>query len=202
MLEKYYDNIDNLQNLNENSIKAKLSIYKQNNIELDKTYICEDLINFILVSIFEILSNKYKIHKCINCGKLFINNKKDTNTKYCNYISPHDKSKTCFKYRKTTKYQDIRKNNEIYNMHNKIYDLLNKRRSRLMNKSIAENPYKDDKLVIKCQANLESFKSWYDEKTKEYENNSLSKEQFLIMLNEKHQKYKEEKYGNTRNNKK
>ena len=79
-------------------LKTKLSIFKKNKNEIiiEKTYVCDDLVMFILVSLYEILSNKYKIHKCINCGKIFINNKKDTNTRYCNYISPQDKKKTCF----------------------------------------------------------------------------------------------------------
>ena len=201
----YFNKENNLEKVCEENLKTKLSIFKKNKNEIiiEKTYVCDDLVMFILVSLYEILSNKYKIHKCINCGKIFINNKKDTNTRYCNYISPQDKKKTCFKYRQNATYQEVKKSNKIYFIHGKIYDLLKKRRDRAESKSKENNLYKDDIVVKECQKNLDNFNCWYRKKTKEYKNRNLTEEQFIKLLEEQYKKYKEErKNGSTRNNKK
>lgn len=205
----YYNDKDILEKINRKNIKTKLSAFSANkkSINVDKTYVCENIVMFILVSLFEIMNNNKnrsnKIHECINCGRLFINNSNDKNTKYCNYISPQNKRKTCFKYRETTKFQEIRKQNPIYHTHNKIYDFLNKRRKRAEEASNKENPYETDELVKKCQTDLDNFKYWYDKKTKEYKNGNLTKGQFIELLKEQGNKYKEEKKnGSSRTNKK
>ena len=200
----YYSDIDISSGLNKKNIKTRLFAFEKNvnKISIDKTYICNSIIMFILVSLFEILNNGYKINKCINCGNLFINNGIDTNTQYCNYISPQNKNKSCFKYRKTASFQEIRKNNEIYNIHNSIYNLLNKRRKRAEEKSNEDLSYMNDKLVKECQEALDNFRDWYFEKTKEYKNRNLTKEQFINLLEEQYIKYREKKNnGSTRNNK-
>lgn len=207
--DNYYNDTDISEKTNKKNIKTKLSAFNKNKkkIKVNKTYICKDIVVFILVSLLEVINNNKndsnKIHKCINCGKLFINNSNDKNTKYCNYISPQNNKKTCFQYRKTTKPSEIRKDNPIYFTHNKIYDFLNKRRKRAEQASIDQNPYETDELVKKCQNDLNNFKYWYDTKTKEYEDGSLKEEEFIELLFEQENKYKEEKKnGGSRTNKK
>lgn len=198
----YYNNEDISKEIN---IKTKLSTFDKNkkNINIDKTYVCKNVVMLILVSLFEVMRINNKIHKCINCGKIFINNSIDKNTRYCNYISPQNKGKTCFQYRKNATYQEVRKNDEIKKIHNDIYNFLNKRRKRVEEKSTVLNPYKNDERVKECQRDLENFKHWYEEKTREYKNGNLTREQFIELLKEQDKKYKEErKNGSTRNNKK
>lgn len=190
----YYEDNFKEANLKKSLLKLEKN---QTNIVVDKTYICKDIITFILVSLLEIIKYKGTIHKCINCNSLFIHNsantKVKTNAKYCNYISPQDKKKICSQYRKEATYQEIRKSNDIYNLHSKISDMLSKRKSRAEINSIEEDVYENDDVFKSCQDDLISFQDWYKEKTKEYKNNLLTEEQFILLLREKHKRLMEEK---------
>ncbi len=198
--DNYYTNINLSQGINKKNIKTKLSIFENNkkNININKTYICDGIVMFILISLFEIINSNTKIHKCINCGKIFINNSKNTNTRYCNYLSPQDKNKTCFNYRKSVKFQEVRKHDKIFKIHNDIFGLLDKRVERAKDKALED----DDILVKECEDILYDFNLWYKKTFKEYKNGNLSKEQFVKLLEELHAKYKEEKHGCSGNRKK
>ena len=106
---KYYTDSDIKNGMNLKNIQSKLETFQKNKrqIIVDKTYTCKDLITFILVSLLEMIDNKIQVHRCINCGRIFIANNSQTNCNkyYCNYISPQNAKKTCFNYRQNIRIQ-------------------------------------------------------------------------------------------------
>lgn len=186
--------IDLISNPNKELLKQNLSIYYKNRekIKIDKEYIFNDEITFILFLIQEIINSGTKIRKCINCNRLFINNNKTTNSRYCDYTSPQDKNKSCFKYRSTASYSEVRKNTPIFALHSTIADLLKKRKERAMFNSYKDYPQMEDENVIQCNNSIKEFNKWYKSNMKKYKADDLTDEEFIKLLKEKHNMYKEE----------
>ena len=83
-------------------------------------YLLEGFHSYKLFEVYNIIEKEIKIKTCKNCGKYFIiENRSDT--KYCDRISPEDKTKTCKEYGGIRKYQDNLKTNEAMGLARKIY---------------------------------------------------------------------------------
>lgn len=129
-VSNYYTKTDNVNLDMENKLKLMLNNIK--NIEVTKDYICTDIIDLIVVSIFEVFSHGFFIRKCRNCYKYFLN--KNSN-KYCPYASYQNSHKSCYDYCTNASYIEKRKTNPIRNKYNKISNMLRNRYEYYGNRS-------------------------------------------------------------------
>ena len=188
----YYMDINDISNIETNE-KLNLMLNNVKHIKINKTYICNGVIDLIIVSIFEIFAQGYSIKRCRNCHKYFFN--KNSN-KYCPYSSLQKHDKSCYEYCTNTSYLEKRENDPIRKEYNKISNML---RSRYRYYE------KDSDREI-----LSNFGDNYRSKMEDLNNGLISKEDVIEFLNmskmnftEQYKKHKEErKNGSTRTNKK
>lgn len=184
----YYMNIDDISNIGTNE-KLALILNNIEHITLNKTYLCNGVIDLIIISIYEMFSKGYSIKRCRNCHKYFFN--KNSN-KYCSYSSPQKSNKSCYEYCTNTSYVQKRENDPIRKEYNKISNMLRSRYRYYENDS--------DRQI------LSDFGDNYHSKIKELNNGLISKEDVIEFLNISKINFKEQykrrnKYGSTRNNK-
>lgn len=86
-------------------------------IQLYKDYLCKNIIDLIISSIFEIFQKGYKIKRCRICNRYFYNK---SNNKYCSYSCPQDTSKSCYEYSSSTSSIEKRKNDIIQSKYTSI----------------------------------------------------------------------------------
>ncbi len=183
-------NISNETELNE---KLKFMLDNIENIEIQRSYECHDIVDLIIISIFEIFSKEYSIKKCRNCHKYFFNR---NSNKYCSYTSPQNSKKTCYEYCNDISYVKKRKENPIRKKYTEISNML---RSRCR--------YHDRESDWEV---LRNFGDDYQIKMQDLNNGKISKEDVLNFLdsskiqfeNEYKKKKEERKNGSSRNNKK
>lgn len=185
----YYNKSDTTNNLKSNE-RLDLIFNNVQNIKINKSYICNGIIDLIVASIFEIFSKGYFIKRCKNCHKYFFN--KNSN-KYCSYASPQEPNKSCYDYCANVSYVQKRDNDPIKKKYNTISNML---RSRY-NYHHRQSDYDI----------LSDFSNDYRIKTENLNKGIISKEDVIEFLNSSEQTFKKQykggrKNGSSRNNKK
>lgn len=167
----------------------------------NKDYLCNDLLDLVIVSLYEIFSKGYKIKKCRNCDKFFIS---ENSSIFCNYTCPKNKSLSCFNYSRNTDYVSKRKNDPVQNTYTKICNLLRKR----FYDARDANPCNEE-LKKASEKILDDFKDDYTLNQKiKYTSGKITKDELLNYLEEQYNYFKNNplkggsKNGSQRTNKK
>lgn len=152
-------------------------------VTINKDYLCNNLLDLVIVSLYEIFSKGYKIKKCRICGKFFINKKSSI---LCSYTCPKNKNLSCFDYSRKTNYVSKRKNDPIQSTYTKTCNLLRKRYydARDSNSSNKELQNAYEKI-------LNDFKDDYTlNKKRKYRNGEITEDELLDYLKEKYNYFK------------
>lgn len=177
----YYKDNDKISNIEINE-KLKLMLENVKQITFNKTYYCNNIIDLIIISIYEIFDKGYCIKRCKNCHKYFFN--KNSN-KYCSYSSLQETSKSCYEYCTNISYLQKRENDPIRKKYNKISNML-RSRYRYYGKDC-------DRQI------LYDFGDSYCIKIKELNNGLISKEEVMNFLNSSESNFKDQ-YKRRKNN--
>ena len=158
------NNKKDLYKANEDEYYSKLNNYTVNMIQ---EYSINSVVDFISVSLIQILQNNIKICRCENCDKLFISVNK-SNEKYCTY-NFKDK-KTC----RDLSYSIYLQKNELSSILRKKYRTENARKNRNKHIPRIENKFqewyaeaKNQKILCENgKITIEDFKEWFENNKK------------------------------------
>lgn len=179
----YYNDTIEISDL---SFDEKLEIMKKNvnDIILYKDYLCKNIIDLLIVSLYEIFSKNYTISKCKNCDRFFISR---NSTAFCNYASPQNEKRSCLQYSRNTSYVKKRKQDKVKNMYNKICNLLNKRYTDAKNRKLELYDKAEEDMHFK---NYDDFKKLYtDSLLPQFSSGKITKAELYKKLEEKYNYY-------------
>lgn len=130
---------------------------------LDVTcYSCKNLIEVFNVMFYYYKISKVKFYRCDNCEKFFI--PANRHEKYCNRISPQDKTKTCKQYGIKETYKNNLNNDKIRSIHKKILqdyrNVINRHPYRSEEYEKKKEEYKEAYKENKNKMSEEDFYNW------------------------------------------
>lgn len=195
----YYNTVSEISNL---SFDEKLNIMKNNekDIILHKDYLCNNVTDLIIVSLYEIFSKKNTISKCKNCDRFFISRNSNA---FCNYASPQNEKLSCLQYSRNTSYVEKRNKDEVKKLYSKICNLLNKRYTDAKNKKPELYDKSKEDMHYK---NYDEFKKLYtDTLLPQLSSGEITKSELYKILENKYYYYISiggKQNGSSRNNKK
>lgn len=198
----YYTDNNKITNLTNNE-KLDIILENSKNIIFNKDYICNGLLDLIIVSLYEIFSKGLKIKKCKTCDRFFVNKHSSA---FCNYANPQNETMSCLQYSRNTNYVEKRKTDPIQKIHTDISNLLRKRYydardSKINNKELEQSAW----------ITYENYKEYYKQTLKpQYTRGKITRDELLKYLNDTYIYHKNnnikmevKKYnGSSRNNKK
>ncbi len=105
-------------------LQEMLESVTMEDIEVSRTYLCKNVVDLVIASVYEILSKGFRIKRCRNCHKYFFT--KNSN-KYCPYRSPQDETKSCYDYCNKMPSQQKRKEDPIQSKYTQVSNMLRSR---------------------------------------------------------------------------
>jgi hypothetical protein len=143
------------------------------------SYECETIEDACVASLHFLITHKFHIRKCKNCGRYFVAYYR-SDTEYCDRQSPYNASKTCKQDGPSRAYRDAMGMDEVKKVFHKIDSA---RRMR-----VNRNP--DDKDI------LDEYEAWRDamkKMRKKYKSGAITPAQFVEWL-EENKSYDEDWY--------
>ena len=143
------------------------------------SYECETIEDACIASLHFLITHKFHIRKCKNCGRYFVAYLR-SDTEYCDRQSPYNASKTCKQDGPSRAYRDAMGTDEVKKVFHKIDSA---RRMR-----VSRNP--DDEDI------LDEYEAWRDamkKMRKKYKSGAITAAQFIEWL-EENKSYDEDWY--------
>lgn len=134
------------------------------------SYECETIEDACIASLHFLITHKFHIRKCKNCGRYFVAYYR-SDTEYCDRQSPYNASKTCKQDGPSRAYRDAMGTDEVKKVFHKIDSA---RRMR-----VSRNP--DNKDI------LDEYEAWRDamkKMRKKYKSGAITPAQFVEWLEE------------------
>lgn len=169
--------------------KTNIIFANRENIKYSKLYLCNQIEELFVISLYEIFEKKYTIRRCKNCNKFFVTKESGKRIKYCYNLSPQNKNKTCYEYYSQMKYSEKRKNDITKRLYYQITNRIRNRKDREKNDEVSEIYWKQ----------LEYISKKYNSMKKEVKEGKIAQEKLIEFLEDYNKKNREEKLKNNGN---